>query len=120
MTNISRDEAIYFLDMIGSSRSPNHQPRLGKRKPYYALLKDRETKEYKSFIEIYLILKNILSEKECLILERVYGINQECVPMHTIGEDFNIKAERVRQIKTKAEFRLASAITKMVNLKAGI
>jgi hypothetical protein len=34
-----------------------------------------------------------------------------------ITDELNIKAERVRQIKTKAEFRLAEEITKRVNIK---
>jgi DNA-directed RNA polymerase specialized sigma subunit len=120
MVNITRDEAIYFLDMIDSYKSPNFKPMIGRRKPYYIFLKDRESKEYIRFIEIYKLLKNILSEREYLILDLIYGLNQECAPLHIIGEEFNIVTERVRQIRNKAERRLANELTKRVSLDAKI
>jgi hypothetical protein len=64
MTNISYDEAIFFLESINSYKISNRQP-MCKRKTYYTFLKNRESKEYKKFIEIYKRIKYILSEREC-------------------------------------------------------
>lgn len=115
--NITSEEATFFLDMIGSWKSPNYQPNFGKRKPYYALLKDPELNELKRFIQTYEAIKYILTEKEQLVLDRCYGVAQKSAPMHIVGSELNIGPERVRQIKAHAEYRLAMKITKAMQLE---
>jgi DNA-directed RNA polymerase sigma subunit (sigma70/sigma32) len=115
--NITSEEATFFLYMIGSRESPNYQSNFGKRKPYYTLLKDSESNEYKKFIQTYVAIKYILTEKEQVVLDRCYGVTQKSAPLHIVGSELNIGPERVRQIKARAEYRLAKRITKTVQLK---
>jgi DNA-directed RNA polymerase sigma subunit (sigma70/sigma32) len=110
--NISSDDATEFLDMIGSWRGPSYEPKLGKKKPYYAFLKDRESDKYQRFMEVYQAFKGSLSESEQFILDRHYGIDAESAPLHKIGNELHIGSERVRQIKFRAEYRLATEIAK--------
>jgi DNA-directed RNA polymerase sigma subunit (sigma70/sigma32) len=115
--NITSEDATFFLDMIGSWKSPNYQPNFGRRKPYYALLKDPESNELKRFIQTYEAIKYILTEKEQLVLNQCYGVAKKSAPMHIVGSELNIGPERVRQIKAPAEYRLAMEITKTVQLE---
>lgn len=117
-SNISMEDVIFFLDLINSFHSPNYKPQLGIKKPYIALLKERNSTEYKRFVEIYQALKHILLERERLILDRYYGIHQKTVYLKVIGKEFNIGGERVRQIIAKAENRLATELAKGQRLKS--
>lgn len=101
---IDIDDAIYFMEMISSE--------YGKRKPYLNIIKARESKEYLRFIDVYTAIKHTLSDREQLILDRVYALNQDQTTYKKIGEQLDITPERIRQITKKAEFKLRRAFVK--------
>lgn len=37
------EDAVFFLDMINSVKSPNQEPIMNKPKPYYALFKGKDS-----------------------------------------------------------------------------
>jgi DNA-directed RNA polymerase specialized sigma subunit len=117
-SNISKEDVIFFLDMVNSNRSPNFNGQFRVKKPYIALLKERNSTEYKRFVEIYQAIKHILLERERLILDRYYGIHQKTDYLKNIGKEFNIRGERVRQLIAKAENRLANELAKGRILKS--
>lgn len=48
----------------------------------------------------------LLNERECMIIEAFFGINQQDMTLEEIGDKFGLTRERVRQIKEKAIRRL--------------
>jgi DNA-directed RNA polymerase specialized sigma subunit len=114
--NIPKEDVIFFLDMINSHRSPNFKGQFGAKKPYIVLLKERDSMEYRRFVEIYQDIKHILLERERLILDRYYGIYQKTDYLKNIGKEFNIRGERVRQLIAKAEYCIANELAKELRL----
>lgn len=108
----TKEDSIFFMDMVGSCLSPNYVPQLPHKKPYNKILKDRNSTEYKRFIHIYKAIRHILSERERIILDEVYGVNGVKSSLRVAGEKINISPERVRQIRNKAENKLAVGIVK--------
>jgi DNA-directed RNA polymerase sigma subunit (sigma70/sigma32) len=114
---LNRDHAIFFMDMVGSRKSPNYVPKLPKVKPYNKILKGRNSIDFKRFIRLYKAMRHVLSDRELIILDDVYGVNNVRKSLKTVGEMLNISPERVRQICTKAEYKLVDEI--LVKLKKG-
>lgn len=109
---LTKDERIFFMDMIGSFYSPNYVPKLYKVKPYSKILKDRSSDKYKLFIEVFKTVRHILSEREMIILDDIYGVNKESSSLKTaVGKSLNISTERVRQILKFAEFKIAKELS---------
>ncbi|RCW62968.1 hypothetical protein [Saliterribacillus persicus] len=115
--NISKEDAIFYLEMIDSVKSPNFKPGLFRRKPYYILIKDRESINYKRFISVYTALRYVLSDREQFILNRVYGINHEVTPTKNIASSLQITPGRVLTIRNKANVKLAREILKLFKTK---
>ncbi|ALX49070.1 hypothetical protein [Lentibacillus amyloliquefaciens] len=65
---ITSDDAIFFMDMVNSARSPNHVPGFYRVKPYYKILDDPESNEFQRFIKVYNASKHVLQEREQKIL----------------------------------------------------
>jgi DNA-directed RNA polymerase sigma subunit (sigma70/sigma32) len=105
--NINKGDAIFYLGMIDSS--------FGEVKPYYKVLDERDSDEYKRFIGVFLVISGSLSEKEQFILNELYGVNEKRKTLKAIGEMLNIGPERVRQIAKKAEFKMRSILKKRIN-----
>ena len=103
-------DATFYLDMIGSSLSPNKEHKIGDRKPYYKILDERNSDDFKRFVGVYTLMRDFLSEREQVILNELYGVNKERATLKTIGEMLNVGPERIRQIGRKAEFKIARKI----------
>lgn len=101
---IDIDDAIYFIQQITSE--------YGKQKPYLNIFKNRESKEYFRFIDVYVGIKHILSDRERFILDRVYALNHDQTTYKKIGEQLDITPERIRQITKKAEYKLRRDLIK--------
>ncbi|MFZ3580526.1 sigma factor-like helix-turn-helix DNA-binding protein [Virgibacillus sp. DJP39] len=109
---LTRDEAIFFLDMVGSVKSPNKKTKSTRVKPYYSILNDRDSDDFKKFIDIYKSLKHILPERKQMIMDEIYGINKPGVSLKTVASSINITRERVRQICHEAEVAMAKEIVR--------
>lgn len=109
---LTRDDVIFFMDMVASSKSPNYVPKLPKIKPYNKILKERNSIDFKRFIRVYKAVRHILSNRELIILDEVYGVNKERSSLKTVGEMLNISPERVRQIRAKAEYKIVDELIK--------
>ncbi|NMD71530.1 hypothetical protein HHO41_14590 [Bacillus sp. DNRA2] len=68
---LSREDAIFFMDMVASSKSPNYVPKLPKVKPYNKILKDRNSNDFNRFIRLYKAMRYVLAERELIILDEV-------------------------------------------------
>ncbi|MGF6950093.1 DNA-directed RNA polymerase sigma subunit (sigma70/sigma32) [Neobacillus sp. B4I6] len=115
-TKLTKDDAIFFMDMVGSVRSPNFVPRLHKRKPYYKILNERNSEDYQRFIRLYETMKHILTQREQTILNEMYGLNQERARLTTVGELLNISRDRVRQLRNGAENKIVKELLVKTNI----
>ncbi|MCM3567830.1 sigma factor-like helix-turn-helix DNA-binding protein [Neobacillus mesonae] len=104
--NADIEDAMFYLKMIG------HGSDIGTIKPYYKILNDRNSDDFKRFISVYTKFKDSLSEKEQFVLDEIYGVNKKHVTLKTAGEMLGVGPERARQITKKAEFRMVSLINK--------
>jgi DNA-directed RNA polymerase specialized sigma subunit len=109
--DITINDAIFYLDMIGSSYSPNREHKIGDLKPYYKILDERNSDDFKRFVGVYTSMRDFLSEREQIILNGIYGVNKERKTLKTIGEMLNVGPERIRQIGRKAESKIARKIS---------
>jgi DNA-directed RNA polymerase sigma subunit (sigma70/sigma32) len=112
---LTRDDAIFFMDMIEYVWGPNFAPKLYKVKPYTKILNDKNSNNFKRFIRLYKSMSHVLSERELIILDEVYGVNKESTSLKKIAELLNISPERVRQLRNGAENKIGSEI--LVKLK---
>ncbi|MFJ7729276.1 hypothetical protein ACIQXV_24525 [Neobacillus sp. NPDC097160] len=115
MVNLSltKDDAIFFMDMVGSVWGPNFKPKLHKSKPYIKILRHKDSAEYKRFIDVYEVMKYILTEKEIVILNEVYGIDKEKSTLQAVADSLNLSFERVRVLRNGAENKIAKALLKL-------
>jgi len=111
--SVSYEDAIFYMDMVGSVSSPNFKPKVNRIKPYYEILDNRESKKFQRFVKIYSNQKHILSERERNILDDIYGIFGDRKLMKEVASIHNITPERVRQIIYKSEGKIT------FNLKKG-
>ena len=52
---MTKEDVLFYLDMIDSSHGPSFKPKIGKLKPYYPLLKEGIQKSTKGlFVSIIL------------------------------------------------------------------
>lgn len=65
--SITKEDAVFFLDMIGSRKSPNHIPQFNAEKPYQKILRNRDSVDYKRFVQVYSDVRNTLSEREPIL-----------------------------------------------------
>ena len=107
---ITKEDVLFYLDMIDSSYGPSFKPKIGKLKPYYPLLRDRDSVEYKRFIRVYLHYRDCLKEREKTILDFQYGLKGEIRSLKEMGDYFGLSSSRASQIRNKAERRITTAI----------
>ncbi|ETI70555.1 sigma factor-like helix-turn-helix DNA-binding protein [Neobacillus vireti] len=105
---ITRNDEIFYLDMIGRNKE------IHALNPYYKILEERNSDDFKRFIGIYTVMREFLSEREQIILNEIYGVNKQRVKLKAVGEMLNICPERVRQIRRKAEFKIARKISEIL------
>lgn len=99
--DITRNDAIFFIDMLGYPGS-RIDPKLHRPKPYYKILKESQSDDFLRFMNVYNEAKHILSERERQILDSIYAkttYKEACKP-------HGITPERVRQIVYKSEKKI--------------
>ncbi|WML56661.1 sigma factor-like helix-turn-helix DNA-binding protein [Neobacillus sp. PS2-9] len=104
-TLMTKDNAIFFMDMVDSVKSPNFVPVLFKPRPYIKLLQNKG-EDYQRFIGLYAMMKYILSEREVFVLDSIYGINKEKATFEEIGKMLNLSRSRIAHIRNDAEVKL--------------
>ncbi|WP_161568200.1 sigma factor-like helix-turn-helix DNA-binding protein [Anaerobacillus alkaliphilus] len=114
---ITKEDMLFYLDMIGSIYGPSYKPKIGKLKPYYPFLKEPTSEEYKRFIQVYLHYRDCLNEREKTILDFQYRLKGEKLTLDQMGEQFGISSSRAAQIRNIAELRIAKAIREFLNGK---
>lgn len=112
--NITKDDAIFFMDMVDSVKSPNFKPKLFRPKPYYKILDNRDSDEFQRFINIYNKIKHVLEKREQQILYDIYGVHKPRMTMQEACKPHNISPERVRQIRYKAEMKMVRSLLYLI------
>lgn len=113
--NITREDVIFFMDMVGSTLSPNVVPKMYRPKPYFKILMKKGSDDYNRFIGIYKVMIHVLTEREQIILNEMYGVDKESAHLKTVAELLNLSPERVRQIRNQAEYKIIRRL--LVQLK---
>lgn len=109
---VTSDDAIFFMDMVKSSKSPNHVSGFYQTKPYYKILDDPDSDAFKRFIKVYHAEKHVLTEREQTILADLYGITKPRVNLKQAGLLHHVTQERIRQIRQNSERKITSALYK--------
>ncbi|MFT4414554.1 sigma factor-like helix-turn-helix DNA-binding protein [Fredinandcohnia humi] len=107
---ITKEDVLYYLEM-------RTKEKIHEKKRYYKIIKERESQEYKKFINVYQENKGVLSDKEQLILDSIYGVSSEPMKYREVGLMLNLTPERIRQLIYKGERKLTSALRKKYNIK---
>ncbi|WP_421379591.1 hypothetical protein ACOJQI_15845 [Bacillus salacetis] len=97
---ITKEDVIYFIYMRNSEKG-------GSSKRYYKILHNKESEEYKKFINVYLKHKHLLSVREQLVLDSVYGVNGTPLKLRELAEIIEVTPSRVNQLIYKSERKLA-------------
>ncbi|GGM23504.1 hypothetical protein GCM10011351_06610 [Paraliobacillus quinghaiensis] len=111
---ITKEDVLFYLDMIGSIYGPSFKPKIGKLKPYYSLIKERDSEEYKRFIYVYHNYRDCLKEREKTILDFQYGLKGKIPSLKEIGAYFGISSSRTSKIRNNAERQITSEIRKFL------
>ncbi|MEC2133435.1 hypothetical protein P9G84_31775 [Brevibacillus centrosporus] len=119
MINLSKEDAIFFLDVIDSMYSPNHVPKLHKQAPLSKLVKDRDSAEYQRFHQIATSLLPLLPrQKEIFVLESRWGLNGEVHTLEQVATQMGLKGkETVRTYQKSAERKIAKQLNDYFQLK---
>lgn len=112
---INQEDGIFFLDMVYSALSPTRDFK-PKRKPYYELVKDIESDNYKRFTFIYMTLRHVLNDREQYVLDETYRINKQNISTREIAESLKITINRVVQIRNKANRKLSRKIVDLIKI----
>src|SRR5699024_828838 len=110
--DITRDNVIFYMDMVNSAKSPNFIPKLFKRKQYYKILDEPDSDEFHRFIKIYNKTKHILKDRERQILDDIYGVNKPRLTFKEACKPHGITQERVRQLLHKGELKIVRNLFK--------
>ncbi|MFC7322904.1 hypothetical protein [Halobacillus campisalis] len=105
LSNITKNDAAYYESMVGSGGNTSKKS-LYDRCPFYELLKDRNSEEYKMFIKVYKTMQYILLDREKLVLNKIYGVDCDIKILSKIAKEINVTPERVRQIRYKANVKI--------------
>lgn len=98
---ITIEDINYFIFMI-------KREKLGVRKRYFSILHNKDSDEYKRFINVYLKYKKVVSEREQLVLDSVYGVNGAPLKLKEVAQIIKVTPERVRQLVFKSEREMAT------------
>lgn len=117
--NLSKDDAIFFLDMIDSGLSPNHSPEFFKRKPISKFVKNRKSVEYQRFKHIALeLIPLIEDERQLIVLKSRWGFNDKVETLDELAAQLGLKGrETVRTIQKKAERKIAIKLNVLFNFR---
>ncbi|WP_442915552.1 sigma factor-like helix-turn-helix DNA-binding protein [Mangrovibacillus sp. Mu-81] len=96
-SNQRRNSSFYIYEKIR---------KIGLRKRYYNILHNKESEEYKRFISVYLNHKSMLTEREQIVLDSVYGVKGKPLKLREVAEIIEVTPERVRQLIYKSERKL--------------
>jgi hypothetical protein len=107
---ITKEGAMFYLDMINSRFCPTYKPKLGQKKQYHKLLKQPNSEEYHILINVYQRFRDQLSEREKTILDLQYKISGTCQSLNDIGKLLGISTSAIAHIRNKAEIRLSRRI----------
>jgi DNA-directed RNA polymerase specialized sigma subunit len=111
---VTKEDARFFMDMVDTY--PNRVRQFNKQKPWRRL--DRDSEDFKRFINIYKATEDVLSEREQLIMQEVYGADkEENSTLKAVGEMLGISQERVRQIHRWSEFIISRELLRIHNNK---
>jgi hypothetical protein len=61
---LTKEDAIFFKDMVDSVWSTNFAPKLYKVKPYAKIRNNKNSNEFKRFIGLYKAMRRVLSERD--------------------------------------------------------
>lgn len=100
---ITREDALYYVEMRGNER-------IHKAKRYYKLLNDRESFDYKRFVNVYLEHRTFLSEREKFVLDSIYGVNEIPMKLREVGTMLELTPERIRQLIYKGERKITTIL----------
>ncbi|OIJ22318.1 hypothetical protein BKP45_06675 [Anaerobacillus alkalidiazotrophicus] len=107
---MTKEDVLFYLDMIGSRYGPTYQHKFGNQKPYYQLVKEKDSENYKTFIRVYQHYRDLLEEKPKMILDLLYGVESKVHRLNEIGKLLGISGRRVAQIRHKAEYTITKGI----------
>lgn len=96
---ITKDDALFFINMLKPPFNPNHVHGFYMNKSYYKILDDNTSDDFQRFIKVYNIERPVLKEREIQILDSLYGISKPRVTLKEASLMHNITQERVRQIQ---------------------
>jgi DNA-directed RNA polymerase sigma subunit (sigma70/sigma32) len=96
---VTKEDVLYFLYMKKSEK-------IGLMKRYYYILHNKESEEYKRFINVYLKHKYVLPAREQIVLDSVYGVKDNPLKLREVAEIIEVTPERVRQLVYKSERKL--------------
>lgn len=116
---IGKEDVLFYLDMINSRYGPSYKPKFGKLKGYFKLIKNQDSKEYKTFVGVYKYFRETINEREKTILDLQYGLDGNALTMIQIGEQLGICDSRVGQLRNKAEYRIADEIKRYLDYRKG-
>ncbi|MFT4416045.1 sigma factor-like helix-turn-helix DNA-binding protein [Fredinandcohnia humi] len=107
---ITREDVLYYLEM--RTKEKTHE-----KKRYYKIIKDRESQEYKKFINVYLETKSVLSDREQVIMDSIYGVSGKPMKLKEVGEMIGLTPERIRQLIYKSERKITTALCRKFKIK---
>jgi DNA-directed RNA polymerase specialized sigma subunit len=96
---ITKEDVLYFIYMRNSEK-------MGSSKRYYTILQNKDSEEYKRFINVYVKNKYVLPERERIVLDSVYGVNGTPLKLREVADVIKVTPERVRQLVYKSERKL--------------
>ncbi|WP_449354690.1 sigma factor-like helix-turn-helix DNA-binding protein [Virgibacillus natechei] len=73
---------------------------------------NQDSYEFQRFIKVYNAGKHVLKEREQQILDDLYGVTKPRVTLKKAGIPHNIKQERVRQVRHRAELKIVKSMLK--------
>jgi hypothetical protein len=115
--DLTKEDAIFYLDMINSVFGPNHIAKRGMRSPFYQILSDKNSDYYKRFIRVYKLMRHFLQTREQDILDNTYGVNGEILSLNQMATLFNLSPERIRQLRVKAQRKITMILVKEFNIR---
>lgn len=120
---IPKSEQVFTNRSAGSSVSIDQPLSEGSKVSLLDILVNKDALLADESTEFRLLMKDLqdcmayLDEREKEVVEKFYGIGRAHVTLAEIGEDMNLKRERVRQIRDKALRKISkNAKTKALNV----
>lgn len=81
--------------MIDSTKSPNFEAKMYRRKPYYDLIKNNDSNDYQRFMLVYKAMRYELSEREQFVLDQIYCADKEYSKLESVGKMIGVTGRSV-------------------------